>query len=432
MRKLDPELLYEQSKQRARAMLSYALSFFKWTASGAAVGGIVGAAGVVFYLTVQAVTRLRGAHPWLIFFLPLGGLVIVWIYHRANVRESRGTNLVLLSVRSKEPIPFRMAPLIFFSTAVTHLVGGSAGREGAAIQLGGSIAQNIGRLFKMNEKELHVMTMAGMSACFSALFGTPVTATVFAMEVVSVGAMYYSALVPCAAAAATAYAVSGLCGIEPERFPLSALPQTVNALTVGKIIALAALCGIVSIGFCFVLKETAHIYRKLFVNHYVRAAVGGALVLALTLIVYALTGSYPYNGAGMDGVARALAGDAPACAFLLKMLFTALTLEAGFKGGEIVPTFYIGSTLGCTLGRLFRLPTPFAASLGLVSLFCGVTNCPITSVILALELFGDRGLLWYLLCAAVSFMLSGYSGLYSSQKILYSKELPEFINATCK
>lgn len=413
-------------------MLSYALSFFKWTAAGAATGGIVGFAGVGFFYTILSVTNWREKLPWLIFLLPLGGLAIVWIYHRANVRESRGTNLVLLSVRSDEPIPFRMAPLIFISTALTHLFGGSAGREGAAIQLGGSIAQNIGRLLKMNEKELHVMTMAGMSACFSALFGTPVTATIFAMEVVSVGAMYYSALVPCASSAAVAYSVSRLCGIKPERFPLTVLPTEVHASTVVKVILLAALCGFVSVGFCFLLKNTAKIYRKLFKNHYLRAAVGGFLVLILSLIVYAINGKFPYNGAGMDGVEAALAGKASPLDFLMKMLFTALTLEAGFKGGEIVPTFYIGSTFGCFLGNLLRLPAPFSASLGLLSLFCGVTNCPITSVFLAIELFGDSGLLWYLLCAAISFMLSGYSGLYSSQKILYSKELPEFINATCK
>ena len=180
------------------------------------------------------------------------------------------------------------------------------------------------------------------------------------------------------------------------------------------------------------LKYTGKLYTKWFSNAYIKAAVGGVIIAALSLLLYALTGKFAFNGAGMDVVADALGGQADGYAFLLKILFTALTLEAGFKGGEIVPTFYIGSTFGCFAGPLLGLDSSFAAALGLMSLFCGVTNCPITSIFLSLELFGGEGLLWYLLSAAVSYMLSGYFGLYSQQKILYSIELPEFIDATCK
>ena len=419
-------------KHAGKAGASYLLSFLKWAAVGVGVGCIVGLAGVGFAYTMQLVTAARTAVPLLVLGLPLCGATIVFLYHRAGVRNSRGTNLVLLSVRSEEDIPLRMAPLIFIGTALTHLFGGSAGREGAALQLGGSIAQNLGKLLKMNKKELHVVTMAGMSACFTALFGTPLTATVFAMEVVSVGAMYYSALVPCATASVTAYAVATLCGLPPERFAITGIPEAFSPLTALRVGALAALAALVSILFCVTLKYTGKLYKKWFSNAYIKAAVGGVIIAALSLLLYALTGKFAFNGAGMDVVAAALDGQADGYAFLLKILFTALTLEAGFKGGEIVPTFYIGSTFGCFAGPFLGLPPSFSAALGLMSLFCGVTNCPITSIFLSLELFGGEGLLWYLLSAAVSYMLSGYFGLYSQQKILYSKELPEFIDATCK
>lgn len=419
-------------KHAGKAGASYLLSFLKWAAVGVGVGCIVGLAGVGFAYTMQLVTAARTAVPLLVLGLPLCGAAIVFLYHRAGVRNSRGTNLVLLSVRSEEDIPLRMAPLIFIGTALTHLFGGSAGREGAALQLGGSIAQNLGKLLKMNKKELHVVTMAGMSACFTALFGTPLTATVFAMEVVSVGAMYYSALVPCATASVTAYAVATLCGLPPERFAITGIPEAFSPLTALRVGALAALAALVSILFCVTLKYTGKLYTKWFSNAYIKAAVGGVIIAALSLLLYALTGKFAFNGAGMDVVAAALDGQADGYAFLLKILFTALTLEAGFKGGEIVPTFYIGSTFGCFAGPFLGLPPSFSAALELISLFCGVTNCPLTSIFLSLELFGGEGLLWYLLSAAVSYMLSGYFGLYSQQKILYSKELPEFIDATCK
>lgn len=414
-----------------KVILSYFLSFLKWSAVGVGIGAVVGLVGVGFSYAMSLITELRGQFPYLILGLPLCGLLIVFLYHRAGVRNSRGTNLVLLSVRSEEPLPFRMAPLIFVGTALTHLFGGSAGREGAALQLGGSIAQNLGKAVKMNKKELHVVTMAGMSACFTALFGTPLTATVFAMEVVSVGAMYYSALVPCATASLTAFALSSLCGLTPERFFVAGMPDfhLLPALQTG---ALSALCALVSILFCVILKLTARGYDKLFHNAYAKAAAGGAAVLVLSFVFYLVTDSFPFNGAGMDVIERAMEGQTIPYAFLVKILFTALTLEAGFKGGEIVPTFYIGSTFGCAAGKLLRLHPSFSAAIGLLSLFCGVTNCPLTSIVLGWELFGGEGLLWYLIGAAVSYMLSGYFGLYSQQKILYSKELPEFINATCK
>lgn len=413
-------------KEKTLSVFKYILSFLKWTALGASAGVIVGLAGAAFAYCLQLVTDFRTAHPLLVLGLPLAGLLIVFLYHSAGIRESRGTNLVLASIRTDEPIPFAMAPLIFAGTVLTHLFGGSAGREGAALQLGGSIAQNLARRLRLSSGSRKLLTMCGMSACFSALFGTPMSAAFFAMEVISVGIMHYSALVPCAVASVTAAYLSRLLGIAPARFSVSGIPSEFSVPTMLRVFALAALCAGVSILFCVVLKYTSAFYASCFKNSYLRAACGGILVAVFAMILR----SQDYLGAGTQIIARAFAGEAVPLAFLLKIIFTAITLEAGFKGGEIVPTFFIGATFGCTAGALLGLNPSFAAAVGMLCLFCGVTNCPITTLFLSLELFGARGLLWYFLATAVSYMLSGYFSLYSKQKIMYSKVAPEFIDIT--
>ena len=413
-------------KEKTLSVFKYILSFLKWTALGASAGVIVGLAGAAFAYCLQLVTDFRTAHPLLVLGLPLAGLLIVFLYHSAGIRESRGTNLVLASIRTDEPIPFAMAPLIFAGTVLTHLFGGSAGREGAALQLGGSIAQNLARRLRLSSGSRKLLTMCGMSACFSALFGTPMSAAFFAMEVISVGIMHYSALVPCAVASVTAAYLSRLLGLAPARFSVSGIPSEFSVPTMLRVFALAALCAGVSILFCVILKYTSAFYASCFKNSYLRAACGGILVAVFAMILR----SQDYLGAGTQIIARAFAGEAVPLAFLLKIIFTAITLEAGFKGGEIVPTFFIGATFGCTAGALLGLNPSFAAAVGMLCLFCGVTNCPITTLFLSLELFGARGLLWYFLATAVSYMLSGYFSLYSKQKIMYSKVAPEFIDIT--
>lgn len=413
-------------KEKTLSVFKYILSFLKWTALGASAGAIVGTAGAAFAYCLQLVTDFRTALPLLVLGLPLAGLLIVFLYHSAGIRESRGTNLVLASIRTDEPIPFAMAPLIFAGTVLTHLFGGSAGREGAALQLGGSIAQNLARRLRLSSGSRRLLTMCGMSACFSALFGTPMSAAFFAMEVISVGIMHYSALVPCAVASVTAAYLSRLLGIAPARFSVSGIPSVFSIPTMLRVFALAALCAGVSILFCVVLKYTSAFYASCFKSSYLRAVCGGILVAVFAMILR----SQDYLGAGTQIIARAFAGEAVPLAFLLKIIFTAITLEAGFKGGEIVPTFFIGATFGCTAGSLLGLNPSFAAAVGMLCLFCGVTNCPITTLFLSLELFGAQGLLWYFLATAVSYMLSGYFSLYSKQKIMYSKVAPEFIDIT--
>lgn len=411
----------EKWKSAAAHIGAYPAALIKWLAVGGLIGGIGGVIGSLFHIGVSYATRWRSAHPWVLYLLPLLGLIIVGLYRVTGV-EGKDTNAVIESVHFGKNVPVLLVPVIFLSTVLTHLGGGSAGREGAALQIGGGIGFETGRLLRLGEKDLPLATLCGMSAVFSALFGTPLTATVFAMEVISVGVFYYAGLVPCLTASLVGYLVSLLMGVPPTRFTVVApLPE---ACTMLPVLVLAIGCALVSILFCRGLRETGRMAARLLPNPYWRAAIGGALIIGLTLLV----GSTDYNGAGMELVERAVSGEANAWAWLLKLLFTAVTIGFGFKGGEVVPSFFVGACFGCVLGGLLGLPAGFGAAIGLVAVFCGVVNCPFASIFLSIELFGAGGLLYFAVACAVSYLLSGYCGLYSSQTILYSKMRAEFIN----
>ena len=411
----------EKWKSAAAHIGAYPAALIKWLAVGGLIGGIGGVIGSLFHIGVSYATRWRSAHPWVLYLLPLLGLIIVGLYRVTGV-EGKDTNAVIESVHFGKNVPVLLVPVIFLSTVLTHLGGGSAGREGAALQIGGGIGFETGRLLRLGEKDLPLATLCGMSAVFSALFGTPLTATVFAMEVISVGVFYYAGLVPCLTASLVGYLVSLLMGVPPTRFTVAApLPE---ACTMLPVLVLAIGCALVSILFCRGLRETGRMAARLLPNPYWRAAIGGALIIGLTL----LAGSTDYNGAGMELVERAVSGEANAWAWLLKLLFTAVTIGFGFKGGEVVPSFFVGACFGCVLGGLLGLPAGFGAAIGLVAVFCGVVNCPFASIFLSIELFGAGGLLYFAVACAVSYLLSGYCGLYSIQTILYSKMRAEFIN----
>jgi len=415
----------EQMKPYLAGSMKSAKAIVMWLAVASVIGGIVGAVASAFGHALIAVNNFRAAHPAIVLGLPLGGLVIVVLYRLLRNTGDRGTNMVISFIHSSENVPLRMAPSIFISTVITHLFGGSAGREGAAVQLGGSIANRLGKLLKLDDNGRRIAVMCGMSAGFSALFGTPLAATVFSLEVVSVGIMHYSALVPCATASLIAYFTAQLLKVPPEVFPISAVPA-MNAAVFYKVVLLAALFGLVSVIFCMTLHNSEHLLRRWMKNAYVRIFAAGCAIVALS----ALLGG-EYLGSGMGIIEEILHHGHPAkgYAFLLKMLFTALTLGAGFKGGEIVPSLTIGAAFGSAMAGLFGLPMELAAACGMVGVFCGVTNCPIASLLISFELFGFEGMPYYLVSVAVSYMLSGYYGLYSSQKIMYSKTDTRFINA---
>ena len=415
------------SDKQVKKITNEPLILLKWVLFACIIGVVVGCVSAGFYLSFEFVTKLRLMHGWLLWLLPLGGVAIVQLYRVCGMEKDRGTNFVLMAVRENQPLPLRTAPLVFISTLITHLFGGSAGREGAILQIGGSISSSIGRLMRLNGRDSRVSTMCGMSAAFAALFGTPLTAAVFSMEIVSVGVMYYSALVPCVLSAIVGVQVSRFFKVVPKTYAIFAMPDF-SWLLLLKILALGVLCAMLSIVFCQFMRAAPALYDRYVPNQTARAAVGGALVIALTL----LCGTRNYNGSGGTIITAALEGSADHGAFLLKILFTAITLGAGFKGGEIVPAFFSGATFGAVIGPVLGLSPSFSAALAMVAVFCGVTNCPMTSIILALELFRGEQMPMFALCCAVSYMLSGYYSLYTEQKFVYSKLKPVYINKKAK
>ena len=392
-----------------------------WLVLAAAVGLVCGGVGTAFHLSVEAVTELRGEHGWILWLLPLAGLVIVALYKGTRC-EGMGTNNVIRAVQSGEAVSPLLVPAIFLGTVLTHLCGGSAGREGAALQMGGSIGYNVGRLFRLSDHDRRTATVCGMAAFFSALFGTPLAATLFAMMVEDVGLTFSVAFVPGFLAALVAYGVSLACGISPTRFALADAPA-LTADAVLKVMVLGAACAVVSRLFCGLLHFTEHELPKRLPNPWVRAAVGGIAVVALSYLM----GVGRYNGAGMGVIAAAVEqGEALPWDFLCKALLTAVTLASGFKGGEVVPSFYIGATFGCAVGPLLGLPAGFSAAVGLVAVFCGATNTLIPSILMAYELFQGEGLELVALGCGVCYMLSGYHGLYSSQTFVTEKWASEY------
>ena len=403
------------------------LTLLRWLLVSGLTGVACGLVGAAFYYVVSFVTAARQAHGWLLFCLPLAGLFIVWSYRVLGMENDSGTNQIIASVRSGEKPPLRLALLIFVSTALTHLTGGSAGREGAALQIGGSVAASIGRLLRLGERNMNLIVMCGMSAVFTALFGTPLSATVFSLEVVSVGIVHYSALFPCLLASLVTTGVTRLLGVHPEGYVLMGGPA-LDWQFMLRTGLLAVACALLSMAFCVLMHKTNHLYKKYLPNQYLRVLAGATILIVLTLLV----GSRDYNGAGGDIIEAALAGHAVPYAFLLKMLFTAVTLGAGFRGGEIVPTFFVGATFGCAAAPLLGLDPAFGGAIGMIALFCGVTNCPLASIFLSIELFGSSHVLFFALACALSYLLSGKFSLYSAQKIVYSKLEPRFIDENAR
>ncbi len=401
--------------------------YLKWLALALLLGAVLGAVGAGFYYALDYVTGLRHERSWLVWLLPPGGLLIALLYHffdkAPQSEDNRGTNMVLAAVNSNEDIPFRMLPLIFISSTISHLFGASVGREGAALQMGASLGSTTARLLKFNENDTKILIMTGMSAAFAAIFGSPLTAAVFSMEVISVGVMYYAALVPCTVAALTAIYIAKLLGVQYAQYSLDLIPS-LDPLNAGKTMLLGVLCALLSILVCYTLIATEKAMHQVFGNPFVKVFVAGTLIALLTLVA----GNQDYNGLGVGIILQAVAGKVVWYAFLLKLLFTAISLAGGYKGGEIVPSLFIGATFGCFAAGFLGLPPSLGAALGMIAVFCGVTNSPIASFIMGLELFHGEGMWMFGLVVAVSYMLSGYYGLYKSQLIMYSKYRSAYVH----
>lgn len=402
-------------KTWSRQILLSLRALGKWLLLAAVTGTACGLLGTLFRLATDRVTGLRAERPWLLYCLPLAGLAIVGLY-KLTKTEGRGTDDIINAVQHGAKVPPLLLPAIFLSTVLTHLCGGSAGRMGAALQMGGVIGGCTGRLFRTDGPDTRAVIQCGMAAFFSVLFGTPLTGAVFALTVISVGSFCHAALVPCLTAALISYRISLAMGLEPMRFAVTA--PALETGTLLRAALLGVLCALVSTLFCRTVRAVGSTLCKRVPNPWLRAALGGFAVILLTV----LTGGQDYNGTSMALTARAIeSGSAPGWAFLVKILFTAVTLGAGFKGGEIAPLFCVGSAFGCAAGPLLGIPPGFAAAAALAAVFCGATNCPLASLFLSIELFGAGGLPYFALACGVSFALSGYRGLYSSQTIPHSK-----------
>ena len=399
---------------------NYVKIFLKFGILGIVLGCMGGVVGAVFHHTLHFVTHVRAENPWLIFLLPLAGLATVAVYHLPQLKKNRGTNEIIDAVLEGKHVSPMVAPAIFLSTAITHLFGGSAGREGAALQIGGSMASVLSKGLKLQGHERRVIIMAGMSAVFAGLFGTPLTAMLFCMEFETVGTLFSPALLPCFLAAYTATRISGLLGVHAETYLLETAVQ-LDLAALGRFAVLAVLIALLGIAMCWLFHNAEHFAKHHLPNPWIRIALGGAVVMGMTL----LAGDHRFNGAGMDMALAAVAGQTDWYSFLVKMLFTAVTLAAGFKGGEIVPTFCIGATFGCLLGGFLGLEAGTAAAVGLVGLFCCVTNSPLASIVLSIEMFGGANLYLFSFVCVICFVLSGNSGLYASQIFLFNKSVVE-------
>ena len=402
----------------------------KWILLSLVTGSVVGVIASIFSYAVSWATAFREAHFWVLFGLPIGGLLIVWLYKMAGEEKNTGTNLVLSVIRSQdEDVQIQVAPLILISTVITHLFGGSSGREGAALQFGASVGGWLGRKFHLNASDEKIIILSGMSAAFAALFGTPMAAAIFPMEVVSVGIMYYSALVPCVFASFTAQYVAVMFKVRTlaHPYPVEAVPDFYSINTV-KFLVLALAFALAGVLFCVLLHTCEHKFKEWVANPYLRVVAGAFAVIILRYLL----GTDDYLGLGGGVIHASFEGNVSPGKFFLKMIFTCLTLCVGFKGGEIVPSLFIGATLGSTMSAILSLPPDICAACGMVGVFCAVTNSPISSMLIAFEMFGFTGMPFYCCVVAASYLLSGYYSLYKEQRIVYSKTENKYVDRHTK
>lgn len=396
----------------------------KLSAMGVLMGMLGGLVGGCFSLLLTVVTDTRSATPWIILLLPLGGIITVILYRFCHMSEHVGTNEIVCSLSDNRPIKAATAPLIFISTAITHLLGGSAGREGAALQLGGSIAATLSDAFRLKGKEKTVFIMSGMSAVFAGVFGTPLTAAFFVLEFRLSKKIIFPAILPCFISAAVAQRVAFLMGSEGETVHLKNVADF-SFHTVMGVVALALGLCVLGRVMCFCFHKAAPFAKRLIANPFLRSVIGALIVIALTAAV----GDMRYNGSGMNMAIAAIEGNAAWYDFILKLLFTSVTLAAGFKGGEIVPTFCIGATFGCIMGSLLGLDGGFCAALGLAGLFGCATNSLISAIFLGIEMFGFSVLPYLVIVCGIVQLLPNKHGLF---KLRHCTCVLSAIKSKCK
>ena len=404
--------------QKMRLSWTFVRTFLKWILLGSGVGILSGTASAFFLKSLEYVTDLRVGHPWLLFLLPAGGALVSLLYLKFGKNSAKGNNLILEQINNgNETIPLRMAPLVLFGTLVTHLFGGSAGREGTAVQMGGSLAEALGKLLRLNSVDRRILLICGISGGFGSIFGTPLAGTVFGLEVLAIGLISHEALLPAFVASFVGHLVTtSFWGVSHIHYQVDGVPA-LSVLVLLKVILASVLFGLTSIFFSELTHSLKKGYTYLFRNPMVKSAVGGVIIIGLVYVV----GSRDYLGLGIPLIQNSFADGVSPFAFLWKLLFTSLTLGAGFQGGEVTPLFAIGATLGNALSGFLHLYAPFLASLGFIAVFCGATNTPIACFLMGIELFGSSGAIYMFIACIVSYLFSGHTGIYTSQQIGISK-----------
>lgn len=397
--------------------LSTTKSFFKWSFYGGIVGVLCGIASAIFLHGLDWVTDTRENNKWIIYLLPIAGVLTSYLYVKFGKNSSRGNNLILEEIQNKkEDVPFRMGGLVLVSTLISHLFGASVGREGTAVQMGGSFAGAIAKLFRLNERDRKIILMSGISGGFGSVFGTPLAGAIFGMEVSAIGVIKYEALIPCFMASFIGDIVAKFLLIHHTKYIIGSIPAITITVLV-KVLIASAIFGLVAAIFSEAIHFFKRIFAKYIKNPLLRPFVGGIIVIILTVIV----GTPIFNGIGVRTIKDAFTVGVNPFTFAGKILFTSISLGGGFQGGEVTPLFYVGATLGDSLSGILNLPMAFLAGLGLIGVFAGASNTPIACFILGIELFGSEGLVYFFISSIISYMFSGHHGIYTSQMVVTAK-----------
>lgn len=385
----------------------------KWLIVSLVVGLVVGCISAFFLSSLHFISDWRESHLWIIAGLPMGGLLIGLLYHHYGDRSSRGNNLLIDEIHQpSHRIPLRMAPLVLFSTLLTHLLGGSAGREGTAVQIGGAISDQLSKSKYFSAEDRKILICIGISAGFASVFGTPIAGAIFALEVLTIGRIRYEAILPCFLTAIIADYGCRFWEIPHTHYRITSIPELTPEIFFWTILV-GVLFGLVAKSFAQLNRFWSELFRNSIKYPPLRPFVGG-IVIALAVW---LLGTTKYIGLGIPTIVEAFHGDLKGYDFLLKMLFTTFTLGVGFKGGEVTPLFFIGAALGNALSFFVPLPISLLAGMGFVAVFAGATNTPIACILMGIELFGAQSAVYIALACVVAYLFSGHAGIYSAQKI---------------